>query len=172
QMETQAMMIADKFENDKQQINSTDNILQLYDYLSLYRKDGREINFLNLDRCLRQPYIINDISNNESIDGVSVTHNYLIQMPTFVSNYTNLIELNVSHNELNNTDFILHKPLNDNELTESYWNEQLKMNSNDPSFKNINSFQGGNCGTNEKTDDNEQTKVSSTKNTNYGKHSK
>ncbi|CAF2893519.1 unnamed protein product [Rotaria sp. Silwood2] len=93
-METQAMMIADKFENDKQQINSTDNILQLYDYLSLYRKDGREINFLNLDRCLRQPYIINDISNNESIDGVSVTHNYLIQIPPFVSNYTNLIELN------------------------------------------------------------------------------
>ncbi|CAF3576209.1 unnamed protein product [Rotaria sordida] len=171
-METQAMTIGDTFETNKQQINSIDNILELNDYLSFYRNDGREINFLNLDRCLRQPYIINDISDNQLINGISLSHNYLIQMPIFVSNYTNLIELNVSHNELNNTDFILYKPLNDNELTESYWNQQLKINSNNQSFKKIYDFKEGNCRINEKTNNNEQTKVLSTKNTNSGKHSK
>jgi len=89
-------------------MNSTDNILQLNDYLSLH---DRDMNFLNLDRCLRQPYIINTISNNETIGGISLVDKYLIQMSNFVSDYTNLIELNVSHNELNNTEFILYRPL-------------------------------------------------------------
>ncbi|CAF3746536.1 unnamed protein product [Rotaria sp. Silwood1] len=171
-METHTMTIVNTFETNKQQMNSTDHILQFNDYLSVHQNDGHEIKFLNLDRCLRQPYIINDIPNNELIDGISLTHNYLIQMPTFVSNYINLIELNVSHNELHNTDFILYQPLNDNELTESYWNEQLKINSNNQSLDKVYSFIEDTSRKNEKTDNNEQTKVLSTKNTNYGKHSK
>ncbi|CAF5132125.1 unnamed protein product, partial [Rotaria sp. Silwood1] len=171
-METHTMTIVNTFETNKQQMNSTDHILQFNDYLSVHQNDGHEIKFLNLDRCLRQPYIINDIPNNELIDGISLTHNYLIQMPTFVSNYINLIELNVSHNELHNTDFILYQPLNDNELTESYWNEQLKINSNNQSLDKVYSFIEDTSRKNEKTDNNEQIKVLSTKNTNNGKHSK
>ena len=112
---------------DKQQKNSSENILQLDNYLSLQRIHGHNINFLNLDRCLiQQPYHINDIFNNEKIGGISLSNNYLLHMPTFVSNYTNLIELNISHNELNNTEFILYRPLNDSEC---YSNENSKNNS-------------------------------------------
>ncbi len=139
-------------------MNSTDNILQLNDYLSLHRIHDRDMNFLNLDRCLRQPYIINTISNNETIGGISLVDNCLIQMPTFVSDYTNLIELNVSHNELNNTEFILYRSLNDNELTESFWNEKLKINSTDQSSRKIDHSKV-NCRINRWKTNTEQTKV-------------
>ncbi|CAF3930911.1 unnamed protein product [Adineta steineri] len=88
--------------------------------------DNHDTSFLNLDRCLRQPYVIENIPNIESIGTILLIDNYLIQMPVFVADYINLIELNVSHNELNNAEFILYKPLNDNELTQSYWDEKLK----------------------------------------------
>jgi len=107
-------------------MNSTDNILQLNDYLSLH---DHGTNFLNLDRCLQEPYIINNISNHETITGISLTHNYLIQMPNFVSDYTNLIELNVSHNELYNAEFILYRSLND---SESYWSENISSQNSRP----------------------------------------
>src|SRR5689334_379390 len=85
--------------------------INLPDYLSLHQ----DIYFLNLDRCLRQPYTINNISNNETIGGISLSYNYLLQMPNFVSDYINLIELNASHNDLYNTEFLLYRTLNDNE---------------------------------------------------------
>ena len=135
-MEQEAMTTVKVSENDNQERNSIDNILQLSDYLSIHRIHDHDIQFLDLDRCLRQPYVINDISNNQTIAGISLAYNYLIQMPIFICTYPNLIELNVSHNELNNVEFILYEPLNDDELNESYWKETIKIKSNDQLSKN------------------------------------
>jgi Leucine-rich repeat (LRR) protein len=71
--------------------------------------DYQERNFLNLDRCLIQPYTIDQFLNNETITGISFSHNYLIGIPSFVSDYTNLIELDGSHNELHNSEFLLYR---------------------------------------------------------------
>ncbi|UJR31243.1 hypothetical protein I4U23_018745 [Adineta vaga] len=84
------------FDGDK----SLEHVLPLNNYLSFHRIENHQINYLNLNRCLRQPYVIDPISNPETIEGISLKKNFLIQMPTFVSDYTNLIDLNVSHNEL------------------------------------------------------------------------
>jgi len=73
--------------------------------------DYQERNFLNLDRCLIQPYTIDQFLNNETITGISFSHNYLIDIPSFVSDYTNLIELDGSHNELHNSEFLLYRNL-------------------------------------------------------------
>lgn len=116
---------------------ANDRILPLNDHLSRQRVDNHHINFLNLDRCLRQPYLINDLDNNEAIGGISLADNYLIQMPTFVSDYTNLTELNGSHNELNDAEFLLYGSWNDSERTESYWNQKLKTYSSDQSLRKI-----------------------------------
>ncbi|CAF4464561.1 unnamed protein product, partial [Rotaria socialis] len=165
-METQAVSAADESEINKKRMNSTDNILQLNDYISVHRHDGSDRHFLNLDRCLRQPYTINHVSNNETIAGISLMYNYLIQIPTFVSDYTNLVELNASHNELSDTEFILYRSLDDNELTESYWDDFFKINSNYQGPENPYSVNREHCRTNE------QTKGLSANTANIGKHSK
>ena len=90
-------------------MTSTARILQLDNYVSPRRIQDQNIHSLNLDGCLKQPYTINPISNNENIGTISLAGNYLIQIPSFVSDYTNLLELNVSHNELHNTEFLLYR---------------------------------------------------------------
>ena len=104
---------------------STDGVLQLDTHVSLRRVQNDRIHFLNLDRCLRQPCTISAVSTPETITSLSLAKNYLLRMPMFVSDYTNLIELNVSHNEFNNAEFVLHRALNEDELSESYRTERL-----------------------------------------------
>ncbi|CAF0920082.1 unnamed protein product [Adineta ricciae] len=85
------------------------NTVSLDSYLSIRQIENQQVNYLDLHRCLRQNYIIESISNPKSVAGISVAGNYLIQMPNFVSDYTNLIELNGSHNELNTIEWILYR---------------------------------------------------------------
>ena len=166
------MSTIDLSKTDEQQIDFNRNVLQLDDYLSLYRTHGHEIYFLNLDRCLRQPFIINDSSNTEAIGGISLTHNCIIQMPVFVSNYGNLIELNASFNELSNVDFILYGPLNENELTELNWDEKPKANSYNSISQKTYNVQEINCPINRQATDMEHAKALSTKNSNCQNHLK
>ena len=109
-------------------MNSSNSDLDLNDYLSIDRIRDREIIFLNLNRCLRQPVTIIDITENELISGISLMHNYLINMPNFVSNYMNLIEFNASYNALNDMDFLINRSRDNNELHGLYWNVEPKMN--------------------------------------------
>lgn len=153
--------------DESQQIDSTENILQLDDYVSFDWRDGQEISFLNLDRCLRQSCALNHVTNNETILGISLMHNYLLHMPEFVSDYTNLIELNVSHNELSHMEFVLYRPLNKNQLSESYWDEYLKTNSNYPPTGKIYYTKGDICRTIY-----DLTATSLTQNPDIGKRSK
>lgn len=92
-------------------MDSNENILDLNDYLS-----PQDDHFLNLDRCLQQPYTINSQLNNETITKISLTNNYLIEIPNFISNYINLIELNISHNELYNGEFLLYQSSDSHEI--------------------------------------------------------
>ena len=98
------------------------NIVSLDRYLSIRQVENQQVNYLNLHRCLRQNYTIESISNPESVAGISVAGNYLIQMPKFASDYTNLIELNGSHNELNTIEWILYR-------TEASENDKPKVNT-------------------------------------------
>ena len=98
------------------------NTVSLESFLSIRRVENQQVNYLDLQRCLRQNYIIESISNPESVGGISVAGNYLIQMPNFVSDYTNLIELNGSHNELNTIEWILYR-------TEVFGNDKPKVNT-------------------------------------------
>ena len=85
--------------------------LKLKDHVSLQHLHGRDIDYLDLKRSFKLSDTIGELKDNESVGGVCLSHNYLFQSPAFVSEYTNLIDVDVSHNELYEAEFLLYKPL-------------------------------------------------------------
>ena len=98
-------------------MNSSEQPFDLKDYLSLRSFDDHDhqMHFLDLHRRLRQRYTIQNLTNHQTIAGISLAQNYLIQIPNFVSDLTNLVELNASENGLHDAKFLLYR-VNSNEM--------------------------------------------------------
>jgi hypothetical protein len=101
---------------DDAPIETVEAQLKLRDYVSVQRRHGRDIDYLDLRRVVKQADSVEELTNNESIGGVCLAQNYLLQLPEFVSDYTNLIDLDASHNELYQTEFLLYKSINDGQF--------------------------------------------------------
>lgn len=91
--------------------------MNLNEYLSLQSFDDHDhqMHFLDLHRRLRQVHTIENLTNHQTIAGLSLAQNYLIEIPAFVSDLTNLLELNASENELFDAKFLLYRT-NANEM--------------------------------------------------------
>lgn len=96
--------------------------VNLTEYLSMEHRYGADMYYLNLDRSIKQSDLVEPLLDNESVQGISLAHNYLLQMPNFVADYTNLIEIDASFNELYEIEFLLYQSLNENHST----NEQRR----------------------------------------------
>ena len=103
-------------------MSSSTEQLDFNHYLSRRRFDDDnddQRDFLDLHRRLRQPYTIQTpLINDQTMAGISLAQNYLIESPTFLSDYTNLLELDASENELFDTEFLLYRS-NDNQMESS-----------------------------------------------------
>ena len=103
------MMDTDLVQSEEILLSTKEDRVNLTDYLSMEHRHGIEMFYLNLDRSIKQSDSTEPLTDNESIQGISLTHNYLLQMPNFVADYTNLIEINANFNELYQLEFLLYQ---------------------------------------------------------------
>ena len=112
---------------DEQPIETVEAQLKLREYVSVQRRHGRDIDYLDLRRVVKRGDTVEELTNNVSVGGVCLSQNYLFQLPAFVSEYTNLTDVDASHNELYEAEFLLYKPLDHGRSTTKTSNRHIQQ---------------------------------------------